>query len=125
MRLGRRGALALGLTVGLAACANNGVDPGDAVASAARGAVWGAALGTGIGATFAINPGIGATMGAAAGAFVGVASGIIWAQPAVTYEAIVPPTERVIPGFYDGWAPGSHPPPLGAMAPPPRAAGAG
>ena len=125
MRLARRGALAWGLAASLAACAGGGVDPEDAAQGMAQGGIWGTALGTALGASFAINPAIGATMGAATGAALGIASGVISAQRAVSYETITPPGEAVMPGFYDGWAPGSHPPPLGVMAPPPRAAGSG
>jgi hypothetical protein len=125
MRLARRGALALGLAASLAGCAGGGVDPEDAARGMALGGVWGSALGTAVGVSFAINPAIGAAMGAATGAGLGVASGLMSAQRAVSYETITPPSEAVMPGFYDGWAPGSHPPSLGVMAPPPRAAGAG
>ena len=125
MRRARKGALVLGLTMSLAGCAGGGVDPGDAAAGMASGAIWGAALGTSIGATFAINPAIGATMGAATGAAFGIASGILGAQQAVSYAPIDPAMASGMPGFYDAWAPGSHPPPAGAMAPPPRAGNQG
>ncbi len=126
MRRARTGALALGVVVSLAACTGApGPDPNDAMQKMAAGAVWGAGLGAGLGAAFAINPGIGAPMGAATGAAVGVLAGLLSAQQAVYYEPITPPTAAVIPGFYDSWAPGSHPPPLGAVAPPPRAGNQG
>jgi len=126
MRRARVGALALGMLVSLTACADfPGPDPNDAVHKMAAGAVWGAALGSALGAAFAINPGIGAPMGAATGATVGVFAGLMSAQQAVYYAPITPPTAAVIPRFYDSWAPGSHPPPLDAMAPPPRAGNAG
>jgi hypothetical protein len=114
------------MVVTLTACADfPGPDPNDAAHKMAAGAVWGAALGTGLGAAFAINPGIGAPMGAATGAAFGVVAGLLSAQQAVYYTPITPPTASVIPGFYDAWAPGSHSPPPGAMAPPPRAGNAG
>jgi hypothetical protein len=128
MRRARLGALGLGMLVGLSACAEfPGPDPNDAAHKMAAGAVWGAALGSGLGAVFAINPGIGAPMGAATGAFFGTLAGLLSAQQAVYYAAITPPAATVIPGIYDAWAPGpvSHPPPLGAMAPPPRAGSEG
>ncbi len=126
MRRARTGALALGMLVSLSACIGPaGPDPNDAIHKMAAGALWGGALGTGIGATFAINPAIGAAMGAATGAGLGVASGLLSAQQAVYYAPITPPTAPVMPGFYDAWAPGSHPPPLDAMAPPPRAGSQG
>ncbi|MGH7093588.1 MAG: hypothetical protein ACREFB_08655 [Stellaceae bacterium] len=123
MRLLRTGAVALGLSLTLAACAGNMIDPHDAARRAAAGAVWGAALGTAVGATFAINPGIGAPIGAMTGATLGAASGLMTAQPAVTYAPIRTPSAAVVPGFYDSWAPGSHPPPVGVSTPPPAGAG--
>ncbi|HEX3881916.1 MAG TPA: hypothetical protein VHW66_04610 [Stellaceae bacterium] len=127
MRRARTGALALGLVLSLAACteAGPGPDPTDAAQKMAAGAIWGAALGSALGATFAINPGIGAPMGAMTGATVGALAGLMSAQQAVYYRPIALPAAPVMPGFYDAWAPGTHPPPLGAMAPPPRAASAG
>ncbi|HEY1797735.1 MAG TPA: YMGG-like glycine zipper-containing protein [Stellaceae bacterium] len=126
MRRARTGALALGMLVCLSACAEYpGPDPNDAAQRMVGGAVWGAALGSALGAAFAINPGIGAPMGAATGAALGTLAGLLSAQQAVYYAPIAPPTAAVIPGFYDAWAPGSHPPPLDAMAPPPRSGNQG
>ena len=122
MQLAGAGAAALGLALmtALTGCiAGSGVDPEDAAARAAVGSAVGAALGAGLGVTFAIDAGIGATMGAASGAAIGAAAGVLSAQPAVTYAPIAVPQTAVIPNFYDGWAPGNHPPPVGAGAPPP------
>jgi hypothetical protein len=114
------------MLVCLSACAEYpGPDPNDAAQRMVGGAVWGAALGSALGAAFAINPGIGAPMGAATGAALGTLAGLLSAQQAVYYAPIAPPTAAVIPGFYDAWAPGSHPPPLDAMAPPPRSGNQG
>lgn len=126
MRRARVGALALGMVACLSACAEfPGPDPDDAMHKMAAGAVWGTAMGASLGAAFAINPGIGASMGAATGATLGTLAGLLSAQQAIYYAPITPPTAAVIPGFYDAWAPGSHPPPLNAMAPPPRAGNEG
>lgn len=107
------------LTVLSACVAGSGVDPDDAAQRAAVGGALGAALGAGLGVTLAIDAGIGATVGAASGAAIGAAAGVLTAQPAVTYAPIAPPETAVIPNFYDGWAPGNHPPPAGTSAPPP------
>lgn len=123
MRFVRTGAMALGLVLTLSACEGRLIDPRDAANRAAAGAIWGAALGSAIGATFAINAGIGAPTGAMTGAALGALSGLLTAQPAVTYAPIAVPTAAVIPGFYDSWAPGSHPPPIDVSAPPPAGAG--
>src|SRR6266478_3983725 len=80
------------------------VDPVDAGERAIVGAALGTALGTGIGATFAINPAIGA----------------VTAQPLPDYAPIAIPTAAIIPGFYDTWPPGFHPPPIASQTPPPR-----
>jgi hypothetical protein len=113
-------AVGLALVAGLSGCvAGSGVDPDDAAQRAAVGSVLGAALGAGLGVTFAIDAGIGATVGAASGAAIGAAAGVLAAQPAVTYAPVAVPETAVIPNFYDGWAPGNHPPPSGSMAPPP------
>jgi len=96
------------------------VDPGDAAERAVVGAAAGTALGTGLGATFAINPAIGAVVGAETGATLGAAVGIATAQPLPAYTPIVLPRAAVIPGFYDSWPPGNHPPPMASQIPPPH-----
>lgn len=95
------------------------VDPEDAAERAAIGALVGAALGTGLGATFAINPAIGAVVGIEAGSAIGAGIGAITAQPLPSYAPVVVPAEAMIPGFYDAWPPGDHPPPIPAATPPP------
>ena len=96
------------------------VDPVDAGERAIVGAALGTALGTGIGASFAINPAIGAVVGAESGAAIGAAIGAATAQPLPDYAPIAIPTAATIPGFYDTWPPGSHPPPSASQTPPPR-----
>ncbi len=95
------------------------VDPEDAEDRAVIGGVLGGALGTSVGAMFAIDPGVGALFGAASGAALGTAVGAMTAQPIPDYAPIAVPREAVIPGFYDTWAPGNHPPPIGSQTPPP------
>lgn len=123
MRLVRTGAVAFALALSLAACTGRVVDPSDAARRAGAGALWGATLGSAIGATVAINPGLGASIGALSGALVGAASGAMTARPAIAYAPIPVPPGPVVPGFYDGWAPGSHPPPENDSTPPPAGAG--
>ncbi len=96
------------------------VDPEDAADRALVGGVLGAALGTGLGASFALNPAIGAVVGIESGAAIGAAIGVMTAQPLPAYAPIAVPQEAVIPGFYDTWPPGSHPPPIASQTPPPR-----
>ncbi len=95
------------------------VDPQEAADRALVGSVLGTALGTGIGATFAINPGIGAVVGAETGATLGAAVGVLTAQPLPAYKAIPVSKTAVIPGFYDTWPPGFHPPAAASETPPP------
>jgi hypothetical protein len=95
------------------------VDPVDAGERAIVGAALGTALGTGIVASFAINPAIGAVVGAESGATVGAAIGAATAQPLPDYAAIAIPASAIIPGFYDTWPPGYHPPPIVSQTPPP------
>jgi len=95
------------------------VDPVDAGERAVVGAALGTALGTGIGAAFAINPAIGAVVGAESGAAVGAAIGAATAQPLPDYAPIAIPATAIIPGFYDTWPPGYHPPPIASQTPPP------
>jgi hypothetical protein len=120
MRLPLSGAGALGLALALSGClAGSGVDPDDAAPRAAAGAVLGAGLGAGIGSVYAINPILGAGIGAEAGAALGMAAGVVTAQPAVGYAPIAVPQEAAMPGFYDGWAPGSYGTPAASAVPPP------
>jgi hypothetical protein len=122
MRLRAMGVLAVGLVAMLPACGLvQPVDPEDAAERAVAGATLGAALGTRLGATFAINPGIGAVIGAEAGAGLGAITGVITAEPIAAYKPIPVPTAAVIPGFYDGWPPGYHPPPGNPETQPPPA----
>jgi hypothetical protein len=95
------------------------VDPVEAGERAIVGAALGTALGTGIGATFAIDPAIGAVIGAESGAAIGAAIGAVTAQPLPDYAPIPIPTAAIIPGFYDTWPPGYHPPPIASQTPPP------
>lgn len=97
------------------------VDLEDAKDRAVTGTLVGGTLGTGIGAAFAIDPGVGALYGAATGAALGAAIGVMTAQPIPDYAPIAIPREAVIPGFYDTWPPGYHPPPIEAETPPPPA----
>jgi len=96
------------------------VDPEEAAERALVGAALGAALGTGLGVSFAINPAIGAVIGVESGAAIGAAIGVMTAQPLPSYAPIAVPKEAVIPGFYDTWPPGYHPPAIGSQTPPPR-----
>jgi hypothetical protein len=96
------------------------VDPDDAAERAVIGSVLGAALGTGLGASVALNPALGALIGVESGAGIGAAIGVMTAQPLPSYAPIAVPQQAVIPGFYDTWPPGYHPPPIGAQAPPPK-----
>ncbi len=120
MRLPLGGAGALALVLALSGClAGSGVDPQDAAPRAAAGAALGAGLGAGIGSVFAINPLVGAGIGAEAGGALGLAAGVATAQPAVVYAPVAVPQEAAMPGFYDGWAPGSQAPPAASTVPPP------
>ncbi len=96
------------------------VDPDDAADRALVGSALGAALGTGLGAAFSINPAIGSIVGAESGAAIGAAVGVMTAQPLPSYAPIAVPAASIIPGFYDTWPPGYHPPPIAAQTPPPR-----
>jgi hypothetical protein len=96
------------------------VDLVEAGERAVVGAALGTALGTGLGASFAINPAIGAVVGAESGAAIGAAIGAATAQPLPDYAPIAIPTAAIIPGFYDTWPPGYHPPPVASQTPPPR-----
>jgi len=93
------------------------VDPEDVADRALIGAVAGSALGTGLGATFAISPAVGAIVGAEAGGGIGATIGVLTAQPIPAYGMVAAP--EGLPGFYDTWPPGDHPPPITAGAPPP------
>ena len=95
------------------------VDPQEAGERAIIGAALGTALGTGLGASFSINPAIGVVFGSKAGAELGALAGIMTAQPLPDYAPIPVPAAAVIPGFYDTWPPGYHPPPIGSQVPPP------
>lgn len=101
----------------VSACVPNDVE--DPYQRAVVGAALGAGLGSGIGATFAINPGIGSIVGAETGATLGAVAGVITTQPTPTYTPIPPADTAFIPGFYDTWPPGDHPPPLGSETPRP------
>jgi len=110
MRRARVGALALGMLVSLSACANFPAPTRTTPCKRWRPVPCGARRSARpVGAAFAINPGIGAPMGAATGATLGTLAGLLSAQQAVYYVPITPPTAAAIPGFYDGWAPGSRP----------------
>jgi len=95
------------------------VDPQEAAERSLQGAVLGAALGASLGAIVAINPGAGALIGTEIGAPVGAAIGYATTPPLPDYKPIAVPASAVIPGFYDRWPPGNHPPPLGSGVPPP------
>jgi hypothetical protein len=120
MRLAALGALAVGLTAALSACAPVNVDPEQATERAVIGATWGSALGTGIGSVFAINPAIGAVVGAESGAAIGAGIGVATSAPVPSYKPILVPAEAVIPSFYDDWPPGYHLPPANTEAQPPK-----
>ena len=77
----------------------------------------GVAAGAGLGATLAISPAVGAIVGVEAGAGIGATIGVLTAQPLPSYTAVAVPNG--LPGFYDTWPPGDHPPPVTAGAPPP------
>lgn len=95
------------------------VDAEDVAERALIGSVLGAALGTGLGSTVAITPAVGAVVGVQAGAAIGAAIGAMTAQPLPSYAPIAVPATAAIPGFYDTWPPGPHPPPIAAGTPPP------
>ena len=131
MRLILVGTALIGLAAALSGCVEvygpappgielSRVDPVDAGERAIVGAALGTALGTGIGAAFSTNPAIGAVVGAESGATIGAAIGAATAQPLPDYAPIAIPTAAIIPGIYDTWPPGSHPPPIAAQTPPPR-----
>jgi len=131
MRLILVGTALIGLAAALSGCVEvygpappgielSRVDPVDAGERAIVGAALGTALGTGIGAAFSINPAIGAVIGAESGATIGAAIGAATAQPLPDYAPIAIPTAAIIPGFYDTWPPGFHPPPIASQTPPPR-----
>ncbi len=131
MRLILVGTALIGLAAALSGCVEvygpappgielSRVDPVDAGERAIVGAALGTALGTGIGAAFSINPAIGAVVGAESGATIGAAIGAATAQPLPDYAPIAIPTAASIPGFYDTWPPGFHPPPIASQTPPPR-----
>jgi len=96
------------------------VDPQEAAERAVEGAAIGAGLGTALGAAFSINPAIGAVVGVETGATLGAVVGAATAQPLPDYTPITIPAKAVIPGFYDTWPPGYHPPPVGSETPPPH-----
>src|SRR5207248_11448663 len=97
------------------------VDPEEAAERAVAGAAIGAALGTSIGAIVAINPAAGALIGTEVGAPLGAAIGYASTPPLPDYRPIAVPASAAIPGFYDTWPPGYHPPPVGSnTSPPPR-----
>jgi len=128
MRLVAVGAALIGVAASLGGCAADDtgriglarVDPGEAAERAIIGAAAGTAIGTGLGAIFAINPAIGAVVGAESGAAIGAAIGVATAQPLPEYAPIALPPTTQVPGFYDTWPPGSHPPPAATQVPPPR-----
>jgi len=95
------------------------VDPAQAAERTVEGAAIGAALGASLGAIVAINPGAGALIGTAAGAPIGAAVAYATTPPLPDYKPIAVPASAVIPGFYDRWPPGQHPPPVGTLVPPP------
>jgi hypothetical protein len=95
------------------------VDAQQAAERAVEGAAIGAALGAGIGTTVGINPGLGAVVGVEIGAPLGAAIGVATTPPLPDYKPIAVPASAVIPGYYDRWPPGYHPPPLGSWTPPP------
>jgi len=111
---------AAALTVLVSACVPSDVQ--NPSQRALVGAALGTALGTGIGATFAINPGIGAVVGAETGATLGAVAGVITTESPPIYRPIPPAEAALVPGFYDTWPPGYHPPPVGSETPrpPPR-----
>jgi hypothetical protein len=139
MRLGMTGAAVIGLGILLPGCAGpNGltfygaapdglypyqfprVDPQEVAERAVEGAALGAGLGTALGATFSINPAIGAVVGAETGATLGAVVGAATTHPLPDYTPVTVPAKAVIPGFYDTWPPGYHPPPVGSETPPPH-----
>lgn len=119
MRVAVTAVLSLALAVSTAACVPS--DLQDPERRAAIGGLGGATLGAGIGAAFAINPPLGAAIGAGVGGVAGAVIGATTAEPAPSYEPIEIPSVAVLPGFYDSWPPGYHPPPAGSLTPPPPA----
>src|SRR4051794_35894141 len=105
------GILAAALVATVSACIPSDVQ--DPYRRAIVGAALGSALGAGVGTAFAINPGLGSIIGAETGATLGAVAGVITSEPPPTYAPITPPEAFVLPGFYDTWPPGDHPPPLG------------
>jgi hypothetical protein len=95
------------------------VDPEQAAERTVEGAAIGAALGASLGAIVALNPAAGALIGTEIGAPLGAAVGYATTPPIPDYKPIAVPANAVIPGFYDRWPPGYHPPPLGSSVPPP------
>ena len=95
------------------------VDREQAAERTVDGAAIGAALGASLGAIFAINPGAGALIGTEIGAPIGAAVAYATTPPLPDYKPIAVPVSAVIPGFYDRWPPGQHPPPVGSSVPPP------
>lgn len=115
------GVTAAALIATVSACVP--LDVEDPYQRALAGAAMGSALGTGLGASFAINPAIGAVVGAESGAALGAAAGVITTAPPPVYRPIPPAADTAfVPGFYDTWPPGYHPPPIGSETPrpPPR-----
>src|SRR6266571_3333571 len=64
-----------------------------------------------------IGAALGAVIGAESGATIGAAIGAATAQPLPDYAPIAIPTAAIIPGFYDTWPPGFHPPPIASQTP--------
>jgi Glycine zipper len=95
------------------------VDMEQAAERTIEGAAIGAALGASVGAMVAINPAVGALIGTEVGAPIGAAVAYATTPPLPDYRPIVVPAGAVIPGFYDRWPPGQHPPPVGSSVPPP------
>ena len=126
MRLCMTGMVALGVVLcgctgpdGAYPYASPRVDMEQAAERTIAGAAIGAALGASVGAMVAINPGVGALIGTEVGAPIGAAVAYATTPPLPDYKPIVVPASAVIPGFYDRWPPGQHPPPVGTSVPPP------
>ena len=117
MRLAVAGIVSVVIAAALSGCVS--VEPDDAAERALAGAALGSAFGAGFGATLAIDPVLGAIIGAESGAVVGAAIGAATAQPSPDYQPITPPSEAVIPHFYETWAPGNYVPSVAARVPPP------